>query len=179
MLTIYDLLKGHDLRSIGKSNEVVELVMRHPDLFDDLFNGIFHEDKVMRARCADAVEKSAKQFPVCIQKKKKIILKKLPHFKQKEVRWHIARILGYLKLTPKEKELAAGYLFDWLKRDSSIIVKVMSMQTLAEFAGMDKKFLKPVLVEIDRQMINGEPAVKARGRKIIRYLQITTKLSKK
>jgi hypothetical protein len=177
MLTIYDLLKGHDLRSIGKANEVVELVTRHPDLFDDLFNGIFHEDKVIRARCADAVEKVGRKYPGYIQKKKSIIFNNLHKFEQKEVRWHIAVILGYIQLTKKELEKAVEILFKWLNEEESIIVKVMSMQTLADFAGMDKKLLNPVLAEIDRQMINGAPAVKARGRKIIRNLQITAKLS--
>ena len=78
--TIYDLLTGNDLRSIGKSNEVVVLVTSDPELFDEVFDGIFHEDKVIRARCADAVEKVAKRFPEYIQKKKKIIIKNLDKF---------------------------------------------------------------------------------------------------
>jgi hypothetical protein len=42
--TIYDLLKGGDLRSIGKSDEVVKLVTSGPVLFDEVFQGIVHED---------------------------------------------------------------------------------------------------------------------------------------
>lgn len=171
MLTIYDLLKGHDFRSIGKANEVVELVTSDPQLFDEVFDGIFHEDKIICARCADAVEKVSGKFPEYIQKKKKIILSNLSSFKQKEVRWHIAKMLGYLKLTPTEKELAVRYLFDWLKQDKSIIVKVMSMQTLADFAEKDKKLLKTVFDEIQKQMINGAPAIKARGRKLLNILK--------
>lgn len=49
MSTIYDLLTGNDLRSIGKSNEVVQLVTSDPVLFDEIFDGIFHNDKVVRA----------------------------------------------------------------------------------------------------------------------------------
>ncbi len=75
MLTIYDLLKGNDLRSIGKSNEVVALVTSDPLLFDEVFEGIFHKDKVIRARCADAIEKVGKMYPEYIQKKKKLFLK--------------------------------------------------------------------------------------------------------
>lgn len=171
MLTIYDLLKGHDLRSIGKANEVVELVTSDPELFDEVFDGIFHKDKIICARCADAIEKVSGRYPEYIQKKKKIILSNLSSFKQKEVKWHIAKMLGYLKLTPKEKELAVRYLFDWLKMDKSIIVKVMSMQTLADIAETDKKLLKTVLDEIQKQMVNGAPAIKARGKKLLNILK--------
>ena len=77
MPTIYDLLTGNDLRSIGKSNEVVQLVTSDPLLFDEVFDGIFHDDKVVRARCADAVEKVAVRFPNMIQKKKSILQQKI------------------------------------------------------------------------------------------------------
>ena len=171
MLTIYDLLKGNDLRSIGKSNEVVELVTSDPELFDEVFNGILHEDKVIRARCADAVEKVARKFPEYIQKRKTVILKNLKAYNQKEVIWHIASMLGVLKLTPKENKTAAAQLYKWLESSDSIIVKVMCMQTLSDFALRDKKLLKSVRDEIEKQMINGAPAVKARGRHILKAFE--------
>lgn len=171
MLTIYDLLKGHDLRSIGKSNEVVKLVTRDPDLFNEVFEGIFHDDKVIRARCADAVEKVARVFPVYIQKKKSIILKNLPKFKQKEILWHIAMMIGYIKLNRAEVARAAGFLFKWLKEEESIVVKVMCMQTLAELSLKNPKMRKSVKDEILKQMVNGSPGVKARGRKLIKVLE--------
>jgi hypothetical protein len=168
MLTIYDLLKGNDLRSIGKSNEVVSLVTSDPILFDEVFEGIFHEDKVIRARCADAVEKVSKKFPAYIQKKKSIILKNLKNFDQKEVVWHIALMLGYLRLTKKELDKAVSQLYKWLNESTSIIVKVACMQTLAGHALKNKKLIPGVRFEIEKQMINGAPAIKARGRHLIK-----------
>lgn len=171
MLTIYDLLKGNDLRSIGKSNEVVDLVTSDPELFEEVFNGIFHEDKVIRARCADAVEKVARKFPEYIQKRKPVILKNLKAYNQKEVIWHIASMLGVLKLTPIENKIAAAQLYKWLESSDSIIVKVMCMQTLSDFALRDKKLIKSVRDEIEKQMINGAPAIKARGRHILKAFE--------
>ncbi|KAF0152185.1 MAG: hypothetical protein FD143_1282 [Ignavibacteria bacterium] len=167
MLTVYDLLKGNDFRSIGRANEVIELVTSDPELFDEVFNGIFHEDKIVRARCADALEKAARKFPVFIQKKKSIILKNLKSFHQKEVVWHIASMLGLLVLTAKEKKKVIFQIHKWLNEQSSIIVKVMCIQTLADFALRDKILIKRVREEIEKQMINGAPAVKARGRHLL------------
>lgn len=171
MLTIYDLLKGNDLRSIGKSNEVVELVTSDPELFEEVFNGIFHEDKVIRARCADAVEKVARKFPEYIQKRKAVILQNLKAYNQKEVIWHIASMLSLLKLTPTENKIAAAQLYKWLESSDSIIVKVMCMQTLSDFALRDKKLIKSVRDEIEKQMINGAPAIKARGKHILKAFE--------
>jgi hypothetical protein len=170
MPTIYDLLKGNDLRSIGKSDEVVSLVTSDPVLFDEVFNGIFHDDKVIRARCADAVEKLAKKFPGIIRKKKTILLKNLGKFEQKEVQWHIALMLGCLKLNAREIGKIFAHLIKWLNTSDGIIVKVACMQTLAEFAARERRLIKPVLDEINRQMISGSPAVKARGRRLLARL---------
>ncbi|MBA4407766.1 hypothetical protein C0389_10860 [bacterium] len=167
MLTIYNLLKGNDLRSIGKSNEVVALTTSDPLLFDEVFAGIFHEDKVIRARCADAVEKVAQKFPQYIQKKKSVILKNLSKFEQKEVVWHIALMLGVLKLTPAELDKVFVQLFKWMNSSDSIIVRVACMQTLAVHSMKNKKYLKSVRDEIQKQMINGAPAIKARGRHLL------------
>ena len=173
MLTVYDLLKGNDLRSIGKANEVVSLVTADPILFDEVFGGIFHEDKVIRARCADAVEKVAKRYPEYIQKKKSIILKNLKNFDQKEVVWHIALMLGYLKLTKKELDKVFTQLHKWLNESTSIIVKVACMQTLADHAlkQKDKNLISAVRFEVEKQMVKGAPAIKARGRHIIKAFE--------
>ena len=168
--TIYDLLTGNDLRSIGKANEVVELVTSDPELFDEVFEGIFHSDKVVRARCADAVEKVARRFPEYIQNKKSRIFKKLDTFEQKEVVWHIALMLGYLKLTKREKDKTFVKLNEWMKTSDSIVVQVSCMQTMAELAFKNKVMAKSVRDEIQSQMINGAPAIKARGRKLLNLL---------
>jgi hypothetical protein len=169
MLNVYDLLKGNDLRSIGKANEVVKLVTSDPKLFDEVFNGLFHEDKVIRARCADAVEKVGRKYPEFIQKKKSIIFNNLHKFEQKEVRWHIAVILGYIQLTKKELEKAVEILFKWLNEEESIIVKVMCMQTLADLSLEYKSLKKSVQDEVQKHMINGAPAIIARGKKLLKY----------
>ena len=167
MPTIYDLLTGNDLRSIGKSNEVVQLVTNDPVLFGEVFDGIFHSNKVVRARCADAIEKVAVRFPEMIQKKKSVILKNLNKFEQKEVIWHIALIIGYLKLSPKELVKAFDILHKWLNTSNSIIVKVACMQSLATHAMKNKKLIKSVRDEIEKQMLTGAPAIKARGRHLL------------
>ncbi len=141
--------------------------MRYQLLFDELFNGIFHEDKVISARCAEAVEKVARRYPEYIQKKKRIILKNLSKFNQKEVVWHIALMLGYLKPTKKELDKAFNQLNKWLATSDSIIVKVACLQSLSCLATKNKALIKSVRYKIEKQMTTGSPAIKARGRKLL------------
>ena len=81
-------------------------------------------------------------------------------------------MLGYLKLTKKETEKAFVKLNQWLTSSESIIVKVACMQTLAEYAMKNKSIAKSVCDEIQKQMINGAPAIKARGRHLLKALGI-------
>ncbi len=68
-----DILKGGDLRSIGKADEVVKAVNHQSD-FDRLFNGLFHTDRKVRMRTADAIEKITLIKPGFLSKHKKELL---------------------------------------------------------------------------------------------------------
>lgn len=48
-------LKGGDLRSKGKSEEVVDDILKQPLLFGEVFNGMLNDDPVVRMRAADAI----------------------------------------------------------------------------------------------------------------------------
>jgi hypothetical protein len=60
---IIDRLKGADLRSISRSEEVVNEVLRNQLQFRELFEGIVNDEEVVTARCADAVEKVTRVLP--------------------------------------------------------------------------------------------------------------------
>lgn len=51
-----EILKGGDLRSIGKTNEVVGMVNNQKS-FDELYQLLFHPDRKIVMRAADAIEK--------------------------------------------------------------------------------------------------------------------------
>lgn len=54
------ILVGGDLRSDGRSNEVVEKVLEDPSLLPVLIKGLCVEDDVVRGRTVDALEKVAR-----------------------------------------------------------------------------------------------------------------------
>jgi hypothetical protein len=89
---------------------------------------------------------------------------------RKEIMWHAAMMLGALKLTKKEYEKVYTLLNEWLAHSNSIIVKVACMQTLADYSLIFRSTLKSVADEIKKQMISGSPAVKARGRHLLKKL---------
>ena len=57
---IQSLLKVGDLRTTGKSDEVVKLVLSRPPIFNEVVNAILANDPGIRMRASDAAEKITK-----------------------------------------------------------------------------------------------------------------------
>ena len=171
MHPILKKLAGGDRRSIGRSNEVVAQVLARPAHFRHLFEGLFSDDAVVRMRAADAIEKITVQRPELLRPFKRKLLAIAGSTDQQEVRWHVALIMPRLELTAKERAVAHDILFDYL-RDKSSIVKTWSMQAIADLAAADAKLKTRITPLLEELTSIGTPAMRARGRKILRQLQL-------
>ena len=96
-------LQGGDRRSIGKADEVVDHVLGSLPLFEELINGLFADDPVIRMRTADAVEKITLIKPDLLHPHKKKLIRLAGDTEQQEVRWHMAQILPRLILKSDDK----------------------------------------------------------------------------
>jgi hypothetical protein len=166
-------LSGGDRRSIGRSNQVVTEVLANPgrarQLFRILVNALTSADQVLRMRASDAIEKITAHRPELLQPFNRDLLVLAGSSNQKEVRWHLALLVPRLKLRPNEAAAAVEILVDYL-RDKSSIVKTFAMQALADLASNDQKLksqIRPLLEELTQI---GTPAMRARGRKLLREL---------
>ena len=162
-------LSGGDRRSIGRSNEIVEEVLKRPSLFRYLFEGMASDDAVVRMRAADVAEKVTARKPELLQPYKRKLLAIAGSSDQQEVRWHAALMIPRLKLTAKERAVAMGIFFDYL-RDHSSILKTFAMQGLATLASVDLRLREKILPLLRELTEVGTPAMRARGRKLLQHL---------
>ena len=168
MTDLLKKLEGGDLRSIGRSNEVVAQVIADPALIDGLFEGLFHEDARVRARAADALEKISIKQPQWLKKYRVRLLRDVTLIDQKEVRWHLAQILGRLQLTARQRERAVKILRRYLTDSDSQIVRVSALQALADLAKHDQTLQPCVSVLLQQSLKSGSPSLQARARKLLR-----------
>lgn len=125
-----DLLKGGDLRSIGKANEAVKNVSSQ-DSFDALFDGLHHNDRRIVMRTADAIEKMTRSKPEFLNKHKNELLKLCADAKEIELKWHLAQLVPRIRLTPSETGEIWQLLRQWIvDRHESRIVRTNSLQAL-------------------------------------------------
>lgn len=167
-----DLLKkltGSDRRSIGRSDEVVAEVLADPSRFPLVFEGLLHDDPLIRMRAADAVEKITARHPDYLQPYKNQLIKQVARINQQEVRWHVAQMLPRLQWSEAERTQVVEILLAYLN-DASNIVKTFAMQALADLAEQDTSLRPQVIPLLEELTQSGSPAMQSRGRKLLRRL---------
>ena len=106
------------------------LIKRQKD-FDELFEYLFAEDRLIVMRAADAVEKITVKRPEYLAEYNQDIINLTNTATDKELKWHLALILSRLNFTKKELGGVWSKLTEWAKnKKESKIVRVNSIQTL-------------------------------------------------
>ena len=163
-------LQGGDRRSIGKSNQVVARVLRRPGFLLQLIECLRSDDPIVRMRAADAAEKISVKRPDLLASFQSRLLGLAEESIQPELRWHLALMLPRLPLTRAERNRAVHVLRRYLA-DRSSIVKTFALQGLSDFANGDVVLEAEVVGLLERACRTGTPAMKARGRKLLKRFQ--------
>ena len=125
-----DILKGGDLRSIGSANEIVSMV-HDQKTFDELFECLCHEDRIVVMRTADAIEKITLRKPEFLQKHKTELFNLCLIANNIELKWHLALLISLPVLNKEELDRAWYILSRWARdKKESKIVRVNSVQAL-------------------------------------------------
>lgn len=161
-------LHGGKSMSTGQAMAVAEEVVRQPELFPQLFEGLAHPVALVRMRAAYALAKVVQARPALLQPFKEAFLDCLVAPDNS----HLARAcmlqaLHQLALDPQDISLLVDTLFDFMHSDSSI-VKTFSLQLLTEFAEADPGLRPRVLPLLWQARDNGTPAMRARARKLMK-----------
>lgn len=159
-------LKGGDLRSIANVNKVVPLIKTQKD-FDELFEYLFAEDRLIVMRVADAIEKITLQKPEYLTAHKQDIINLINIAVNKELKWHLALILSRLNFTKKELGSVWSKLTEWAKdKNESKIVRVNSIQTLFDLSRNNKELERDFGLTIQAIETENIPSISARLRKL-------------
>lgn len=160
------LLLGHDLRKLKNINRVIDAV-KDQQSFDELFGLVFHHERPLVMRAADAVEKISLNHPHYLEPHKTQLLAILKSADHKELKWHVAQLVSRLSLSEFEIEAVWKTLSYWvLNKNESKIVRVNALQGLFDLSrhntSLGKDFLQ-IISTLEHEMI---PSLQARIRKL-------------
>jgi HEAT repeat protein len=167
---ILPLLQGGDRRTIGRADQVAEIVSKEPELFPELIAGLWSEDPLVRMRAADSAEKVTRKNRDLLLPYKRELLGLIAETGQQELRWHLAAMVPRLRLNAKERQIAISSLNSYLE-DRSSIVKTFALQGLADLAQDDPSIQPEVIDTLREATRSGTPAMKARSRKLLLRLE--------
>lgn len=164
------MLKGGDRRSIGKANQVANLVLSEHRCFSELLKCLWNQDPLVRMRAADAAEKITVTRPELLNPHKQELLGLLAEAEQIELRWHLALMVPRLALRATERQRASASLQRYLE-DRSSIVKTCAMQGLCDLVRQDPTLRETAKQILEESLRTGTAAMKARARKLLKELQ--------
>lgn len=164
------LLLGKDRRTIGKADHVVQLVVDQPS-FDELFSLLFHHERTLVMRAADAVEKITHKHKEFLVPHKMQLLSLLNSAIHIELKWHIAQLVPRLPLDPHEIKEVWSILSYWAQNpNESKIVRVNSLQGLFDLTRNTPAFKNSLLSILDTIEHEPIPSLKARIKKLRKLL---------
>jgi HEAT repeat protein len=169
MNEILQWLSGGDLRSDGMSDQAAKFILEHPQLLDELFDGLKSGEDLIRGRTADALEKVARSKP-------ELFLGYLPdllHIAKVDqvpmVKMHLAMLFGHLVVCDVDIEEILSALLDLLN-DESAFVKSWSIVSLCIIGKRHPKYSKDIFEDIARLHDDSSVAIRTRGKKALELL---------
>jgi hypothetical protein len=164
------LAEGRCTQGPGRAFDVAVMVLEQPRLCRQLIECLWDEDEGIAGRAADALETVAGERPHSLQVWKQELLGLLVESKGIKLRWHLGLVVVRLKLTRAECRRVAEVLSGWL-HDQSSIVKTCAMQGLAELTRQDQSMTEEVLDQLRALTRSGTPAMRARGRTLLKQME--------
>lgn len=177
MLTV-----GRYCLSSGRTAEVVELVRANPRKIGQLLECLWDKELSVAMRAATALERLTRFSRLSPDPVRLSILKTLERSwkapligllieaTENKQRWCLAAMVPRIKLTVSECQRVAEILQSFLE-DRSSVVKTCALQGLADLARQDGSLLPEVIDLLRIHSRSGTPAMRARGRMLLKQLE--------
>jgi hypothetical protein len=172
---IRDLLAPGRALDVGRVHEAVALLAKRPRRLPGLMECLWVEDAGVANRAADVLERltagrSPQLDPERLASWKEALIGLLAEAPFNKLRWNLALTVPRIRLTKAEAQRVAVSLRTYLE-DRSSIVKTAAMHGLAGLTRHDQSLL-PEVVDLLRLLSrSGTPAMRARGRILLKRLE--------
>ncbi|HEX6223586.1 MAG TPA: hypothetical protein VFZ52_04210 [Chryseolinea sp.] len=160
------LLPGRNSGTMRQSNINVDSV-DDQGKFDNLFHLVFHNERTLVIRAANAIEKITAIRPEFLTPHKNQLLEALNTAHHKELKWHIARIIARVDLTETELNDVWHKLSYWvLNKSESKSARVNALKGLFDLSIANpvlKDDFEKIVFALGDEMI---PSIQAKIRKL-------------
>lgn len=146
------MLSGGHPNSLGRTLEVVGLVLESPALLRPLFDCYRSDDAVVRMRTSNALKRITRLHPEWIEPFLDRLLGEVAAIDQDSTRWTLATLFRLLesRMRPQQRERARVIMQTNLDCCRDWIVLNTTMETLADWAQSDSRLKRWLLPRLQR-----------------------------
>jgi hypothetical protein len=147
------MLTGGHPNSLGRTLEVVEMILADPARMETLYQCYFSEDEVVRLRVSNGMKRICRAQPDMLVPYLDRFLTDISQIQQASTQWTLAQLFLELqaRLTPEQKTQAIVVMQKNMSESNDWIVLTMTLNTLGAWANKDevlKAWLYPHLMRI-------------------------------
>ena len=152
-----EMLKGGHHNSLGRTEELVAIVLADGQRLEELFACLAEPDQLVRMRAGDALEKVCREQPSWFTPHVDRLIAEVGAIEQPSIQWHVAQILQHLRadLSDEQARRAKALLQRNLTQSTDWIVLNVTMDVLAEWAADDPALADWLIPELER--LCGDP----------------------
>ena len=162
------MLTGGHHNSLGRTVEVVDMVLADSAHLQELYNCYFSEDEVVRLRTSNAIKRVAQAEPEWLIPYFDGLLNDISQIDQASTQWTLATLfqilVGYM--SESQRVQAEAILKRNLAEHKDWIVLNTTMQTLAEWAKDDEMLKSWLLSHLERLSSDTRKSVAKRAKKL-------------
>jgi hypothetical protein len=158
----------------GRALQVAELILAKPRKVSQLIECLWDEDAGVACRAADALERATYRQPKLAQAWKESLIGLMAEAEQNKLRWNLALLVPRLELSVTEARRVAVALRSYLD-DRGSIVKTAAMHGLTALTRHDPELMPEVVDMLRILSRSGTPAMRARGRILLKQLEASGK----
>lgn len=166
------MLTGGHPNSLGRTIEVVDIVLANRERLQELYACYFSADEVVRLRTSNALKRVSREHPEWLVPYIDKFINEISKIDQASTQWTLALLFQGLEsyMTADQKLKATGIMKRNLEFHKDWIVLNNTMATLAEWSNSDdalKQWLKP---QLERLRHDRRKSVSGKAKKLLAKL---------
>ena len=172
--TFEEMLTGGHHNSLGRTIEVVDLVLADREKLEDLYQCYFSEDEVVRLRVSNGVRRVCVEHPEWVVPYLDRLLTVISQIDQASTQWTLAKLFQMLEstMTESQKKQATEHMKHNVATHNDWIVLNNTMETLTDWSLMgDAELREWLLPHLERLKGDTRKSVSARAKKYLAKLE--------
>lgn len=162
------MLTGGHPNSLGRTIEVVDIVLANPTRLSDLYNCYFSADEIVRLRTSNAIKRISLENPEWLIPYIDKLISEISSINQPSAQWTLANLFQTLSgfMSESQRNNSKRILQKNLETYTDWIVLNNTMDTLSKWAEKDSTLKEWLLPHLERLAHDPRKSVAGRAKKI-------------